>query len=262
MFKSQLPDFSTELIPFVMAGYPTLEASEIFIEILIANGVDILEVGVPFSDPMADGPVIQMASEKALHQGTTLKKVLSLCQKITRKYPTVRLIIFSYLNPLLAYGLETYVKEAAQSGIAATLTVDLPPEEAKEYLLLHSRYKLLTVFLASPMTSVARLPLINQSSSGFVYYVSRAGVTGEQAYLSSTLISEIKSLRNMITQPIAVGFGISQVSQVSELKGKCEAVVIGSALIRLISESNSVIEAQRQLGDFTKLCLNALKHSG
>jgi tryptophan synthase alpha chain len=258
MFETLLQPQKPQLIPFLMAGYPSLEATEILASELIEQGVQILELGVPFSDPMADGPVIQMAAEKSLAAGTTLRGVLGLCRKIQGKYPSVKIVIFSYLNPLLAYGLANYTKDAQEAGAAATLTVDLPPEEATEYLHLHLQQGLKTVFLASPTTSTSRLSLINQCSSAFVYYVSRAGVTGEQANLSVSLEAEVRSLRKAVSKPVAVGFGISDPQQAQVVSRFSDAVVIGSALIRLTSESTSVKEAQLRLREFTRSCLAAM----
>lgn len=258
MFKEILLPKKPKLVPFIMAGYPTLEATELFVEDFVEQGIDVIELGIPFSDPLADGPIIQRAAEGALASGTTLTKILELSARLTKKYPQLKLIVFSYLNPLLAFGLENYVTAAKTAGVAATLTVDLPVEEASEYKSLHQKHDLKMVFLASPTTSKERLRSINDSSTGFVYYVSRAGVTGEQTSLSETLNTEVHGLRANVTRPLAIGFGISQPEHVRVVGEIAEAVVIGSALIRIIAEADSVESARTRLREFLKACVEAL----
>jgi tryptophan synthase alpha chain len=258
MFSEIFAKKSRPLIPFLMAGYPNLEATEKIADALIEEGVSILELGIPFSDPLADGPVIQMAAEASLKNGTTLTDVLELCQRLTKKHPQVQVVLFTYLNPLLAYGLAEYARDAKKAGAAATLTVDLPPEEAMEYLKYHKDAGLKTVFLAAPTTSHSRLVRINECSSAFVYYVSRAGVTGEQAELSSSLQSEVEKLRQFVSKPVAVGFGISQPEHAKTVAQFADGVVIGSALIRLMSESKSTTVAIQKVRELVRNCFRAM----
>jgi len=250
MFDSILTFERTKLIPFLMVGYPNLEASEQLAMTMIESGIEVLELGVPFSDPMADGKVIQMASAKALSCGTTLKDVLALCGRIHQQHPHVKLIIFSYLNPLLAFGLSRYVQEAHSVGVAASLTVDLPPEEAEEYLMFHQNANLKTVFLASPTTSKDRIKLISEYSTAFIYYISRLGVTGAQNNLSSSLDLELNKIKSLTNKPIAVGFGVSNCEQIKYLSQRAQGVVVGSALVKIITESPSLKEAQMSIRDF------------
>jgi tryptophan synthase alpha chain len=226
-----------QLIPFLMAGDPNMETTEYIANEMIAEGVCTLELGVAFSDPMADGPTIQKASARALASGANLAEVLKLTERLKRKHPHVRIVLFSYLNPLLRFGLENYVARALEAGVNATLVVDLPVEESAEFLALHRRLGLGTVFLVSPTTTQARLLKIAQASSEFVYYVSRLGVTGEQSSISPTLATEIAALKQHVSLPIAVGFGISTAHQAGMISSYADFVVIGSRFCHLIEQS-------------------------
>jgi tryptophan synthase alpha chain len=223
-------------IPFIIAGDPTLEASERFALRLLAEGADALEIGVPFSDAMADGPIIQAGSERALKNDVTLLKVLQLVERLHQRYPQKPLIVFSYLNPLLSMGLEAYARQAKAAGASATLVVDLPPEEAEAYLRFHREQNLKTIFLASPTSSAERIEKIANASSGFIYYVSRSGVTGVQQAVSSSLQTEIQSMRRRTDKPIAIGFGISTPVQAKLVSQIGDAVVVGSAFVQLIGQ--------------------------
>lgn len=240
-----------------MAGYPSLEASEHLILAMIDEGVRFLEIGIPFSDPLADGPVIQKVSAQALRSGTHLNDVFELVARI-RKRHDASIVLFSYLNPLLHYGLENYARQAVDSGASATLAVDLPPEEAEHYLHAHEKAGLKTVFLASPTTRPERLPLIADSSTGFIYYVSRTGVTGERADLPATLASELEPIRSVTEKPIAVGFGISNAEQAAVVARSADAVVIGSRFLSIIEESPDLMTAEKRVRELARDCLNAM----
>lgn len=234
-----------KLIPFLMAGHPNLEMTERLALSLIEEGVAALELGVPFSDALADGPVIQRAAEKALQHNVCLEQVLDLAGRLHQAHPKIPLIIFSYLNPILSFGIEKYVAKAKICGVAATLAVDLPPEEAEEFFELHRQAGLQTVFLASPTTSSERLPLIDRFSTGFIYVVSRTGVTGIQNDISQTLGLEIDRIRKVSRLPLAVGFGISNAEQAQAVARFADAVVVGSAFVKLIeahSENPTCLE--------------------
>ena len=244
------------LIPFILAGYPNLATTEAVLESLATIGVTTVELGVPFSDPVADGPIIQKASESVAH--IQLAEILQLVSRFHARYPKLQIVIFSYLNPLLAMGLNSYVRLAKQAGVTATLTVDLPPEEAEEYCRLHKSQDLKTVFLASPSTSPERLNHINACSTGFVYYVSRAGVTGEQQDLSATLPLEVNKIRQFVNKPLAVGFGISNAKQAAQVAQFADAVVIGSTFVRLLGESKTPEQACQKVSTFASNCLKAI----
>lgn len=222
-------------VGFVTAGDPSLDRTEEIALEMGAAGVDVLELGVPFSDPLADGPVIQRASERALRSGTTLAGVLDLVRRIRRK-SSVPLLLFSYMNPLHRYGVERLAREARDSGADGVLVTDLPPEEADGWIATTRAADLDTVFLAAPTSSETRLRRVAAASRGFVYAVSRTGVTGEQGLISADagpLVGRIKALTEV---PVALGFGISTPKQVAAAAAVADGVVVGSALVRFIEE--------------------------
>jgi tryptophan synthase alpha chain len=202
---------------------------------LAAAGADVLELGVPFSDPLADGPVIQRASERALAHGVTLLTVLDLVRSI-RAESTLPLLLFSYFNPLLQYGLASLATDAKAAGVDGVLVTDLPPEEADEWIALARAVDLDTVFLASPTSPAERLRTVAEASRGFVYAISRTGVTGERGSLSGEARPLVERLRALTDVPVALGFGLSTPEQVSEAAQVADGVVVGSALVRFLEE--------------------------
>jgi tryptophan synthase alpha chain len=222
-------------VAFVTAGDPSLERTiEIALE-LEQGGVDVLELGVPFSDPLADGPVIQRSSERALRAGTTLLSVLRAVREI-RKRSKLPLLLFSYYNPLLRYGLGRLVSDAVESGADGVLVTDLPPEEAGGWIETARRGSVDTVFLAAPTSPDDRLRRVAQASRGFVYAISRTGVTGERDALSPEARELVGRLRRLTDEPVALGFGISKPEQVHEAAAVADGVVVGSALVRFVEE--------------------------
>lgn len=223
-------------IPFLMAGDPDLPTSGTLIEAAAAGGADLIELGVPFSDPIADGPVIQRAATRALAAGTTLAKVLELVAR-TRRHIGVPIVLFSYFNPILARGIERFAEQAAASGVDGVLCLDLPPEEgALDLVPALLRHGIDTIFLLAPTSDRRRIERVSESSSGFVYYVSTTGVTGERQRLPARLLAEVRALRKKLPQPVAVGFGISTPEQVATVGQAADGVVVGSALVRLVEE--------------------------
>src|SRR5215468_5081536 len=220
------------LIAYITAGDPTPDRTPALIDALIRGGADLIELGVPFSDPIADGPVIQRAGERALRAGTTLAAVLEIAAEIRRR-SDVALLLFTYLNPVMRYGLERLAKDAAQSGIDGCLLIDASVEEAHEYVGAMQRHGLDTVFLAAPTSTERRLKLVAQYSTGFVYLVSRTGVTGERDSLSAAVTPLVEAMRGVTKLPLAVGFGISKPEHVAELGRQVEAVAVGSAIVRM-----------------------------
>src|SRR5258708_29750782 len=200
------------LVAYITAGDPTLAATEQFVLALAEAGADVIELGVPFSDPVADGPVIQRASERALRHGTSLQDVLQLAQEI-RKESNAGLVIFSYLNPLLRFGMERFCEQAARAGVDGALVTDLIVEEAREYRRLMAAHLLDTIFLTAPTSPGQRLRKIAQACQGFVYAVSRTGVTGAQKQLAGDARDLVKRIRKLTKLPVAVGFGISSADQ-------------------------------------------------
>ena len=226
-------------IPFVVVGDPDLETTEKAVQILIEEGADLIELGVPFSDALADGPVIQAASERA-SQHTTLSQVLAFSTRIRKQHAGFPFVLFTYYNPIFKMGVEAFAKQAKAAGIYAVLVVDLPPEEADAYVKVLKNEGVGTVFLASPTTSRERFLKVSELSSAFIYYVSRAGVTGVQSKVSETLDDEIKSVRKLTEKPIAIGFGISNGEQARQVSQLADAVVVGSVFVKLIAENDPI----------------------
>jgi tryptophan synthase alpha chain len=222
-------------VAFLTAGDPSLDRTvEAAVE-LDRAGADVLELGVPFSDPLADGPVIQRASERALARGVTLPKVLEAVRRI-RERSDLPLLLFSYYNPLLQHGLERLAGEAKAAGVDGVLVTDLPPEEAAEWIAAARAAGLDTVFLASPTSPPERLERVAGASRGFVYAISRTGVTGERRALSADARPLVERLRALTDVPVALGFGLSTPEQVREAAAVADGVVVGSALVRFLEE--------------------------
>jgi len=237
------------LVAYVTCGDPDLESTREIALAAVHAGADVIELGVPFSDPVADGPVIQRASERALKRGTTLANVLGLARELRRDKPRAGLIIFSYFNPVLRMGLERFAEAAALAGVDGALITDLTVEEAGDYLSAMRKRRLATVFLAAPTSTDARLKRIAAASTGFVYAVSRTGVTGARQQLSAEARALVRRLRKFTKLPIAVGFGISTAEQFAETGKFADAVVVGSALVELIERSGGS-DAARAVGEF------------
>jgi len=240
------------LVVYLTAGDPSLDATGELLLALDRAGVDVIELGVPFSDPLADGPVIQRASERALDRGTTLADVLKLAAEVREHAQSTGLIIFSYLNPILRMGFEKFCKVARHAGIDGALVTDLPVEEAGVYLNEMAKRELATVFLAAPTSTDERLQRIAQASTGFVYAVSRTGVTGAREHLPADAQNLVRRLRRYTKLPIAVGFGISTAEQFAAVGEFADAAVIGSAIVEIIErnpgkEPQSVAEFIKQL---------------
>jgi tryptophan synthase alpha chain len=222
-------------IPFLTAGDPSLDRTVEAALALEVAGADVLELGVPFSDPLADGPVIQRSSERALARGITLETVLDAVRRI-RRQSSLPLLLFSYFNPLLQRGLVRLAEEAAEAGVDGVLVTDLPPEEAGEWIRAARTAGLDTVFLAAPTSPEERLRRVAEASRGFVYAVSRTGVTGERRALSEEAYPLVERLRGLTEVPVALGFGLSTPEQVAEAASVADAVVVGSALVRFLED--------------------------
>ncbi|HEY6971906.1 MAG TPA: tryptophan synthase subunit alpha [Candidatus Angelobacter sp.] len=224
------------LVAYITCGDPDLATSHEIILAATSAGADVIELGVPFSDPVADGPVIQRASERALKNGTSLHDVLQLARDIRRK-SEAGLIIFSYLNPVLRMGLKNFCQAAADSGVDGVLLIDMTLEESAEYRQCMKSHNLAAIFLAAPTSTDERLKKIVQACSGFVYAVSRTGITGTQKQLAvdaRTLVNRIRKYTNL---PVAVGFGISSAQQFAEVGEFADAAVIGSAIVQAIEQN-------------------------
>lgn len=248
------------LIAYVTAGDPAPEHTPELVFALERGGADLIELGVPFSDPIADGPVIQRASERALHAGTTLHTVLDVARRI-RQRSSIPLVLFTYLNPVLRYGLDAMGREAAAAGIDGVLLTDLSVEEAQPYVEAMRRHHLDTVFLAAPTSTPRRLELVARYSSGFIYLVSRTGVTGEQASLSNAAGELVQRTRAVTNLPLAVGFGISTAAHVAQVAATAEGVVVGSAFVRQVEQATDPADAARRLEELARTLSAGLPHN-
>lgn len=230
------------MVAYLTAGDPTPEATPGLVAALERGGADLIELGVPFSDPIADGPVIQAAGDRAIKAGTTLAKVIEMAAKI-RESSEIPLLLFTYLNPALRYGFARLAKDAKAAGIDGCLLTDASVEEAADYVKVMREAGMDTVFLAAPTSTDHRLKLVAQYSSGFVYLVSRTGITGERQSLSDSALPLIERMRALTDLPLAMGFGISTADQVAAISGHADAVVVGSAIVRQIDRDPSGLEA-------------------
>lgn len=243
------------LIAYLTAGDPSPDRTPALVEAMVRGGADLIELGVPFSDPIADGPVIQRAGERALRAGTTLAGVLAIAREI-RGRSEVPLLLFTYLNPVMRYGLDRLAADASAAGIDGCLLTDASVEEAHAYVAAMHSHGLDTVFLAAPTSTERRLKLVAEYSTGFVYLVSRTGVTGERDSISTSVGPLVEAVRRVTDLPLAVGFGISKPEHVAELGRQVEAVVVGSAFVRLIERNADNPSLEIQLESFTR----ELKH--
>jgi len=230
-------DHKPGLVVYLTAGDPTLDATREIALAALDAGAAVIELGVPFSDPMADGPIIQRASERALAHGTSLRNVLALAGEIRAARPAAGLVIFSYLNPILRYGLHQFASDAAAAGADGVLATDLIVEEAGEYLAEMARVGLDPIFLAAPTSPDERLEAIATHSKGFVYAISRVGITGTQQSMTSDAASLVARIKRWTKLPVAVGFGISNAEHVAQVAQYADAAVIGSAIVELIERS-------------------------
>jgi tryptophan synthase alpha chain len=245
------------LVAYLTAGDPTLEATEKIVLAAVSAGADVIELGVPFSDPLADGPTIQRASERALKSGTTLAGILALVGRLRQK-TDVPLIHFSYYNPILQMGLEKFAACAAAAGADGVLTTDLTPEEAGEYRAILRAHGLDTIFLAAPTSTDKRLERIAAATSGFLYLISRTGVTGTRDALREELPALVRRARKATRLPIAVGFGISLPTHVSVLGGIADAAVVGSAIVAEIEKAATPEAAAESVANL----IRTLKQAG
>ena len=240
------------LVAYITAGDPSLDATERIVLSTAEAGADVIELGVPFSDPVADGPTIQRASERALRGGTTLAGVIDLVRRL-RRSTEVPLVLFSYFNPILQMGLGKFAAAAAAAGADGVLVTDVTPEEGGEYRAAMRARGLDTIFLAAPTSTDARLALIAEASSGFLYLISRTGVTGARESLPQELPALARRVRRFTKLPLAIGFGISLPAHVAALGGIADAAVVGSALVSEIEKATTPEEAARAVADRVRL---------
>lgn len=257
-FQELIRNNTAAFIPFITAGDPTLSIGEDIVVALADSGADIIEYGVPFSDPVGDGPVIQAASLRALSQGVTMRSVLTSIERI-RKRTQIPLLIFTYYNPVFVYGENAFARNAVDAGADGVLCVDLPPDDAHNYREALREHNLDPVFLAAPTSSESRLKLIGDASGTFVYYISRLGVTGERSSLIENLDRSVRRVREITQKPVAVGFGISTPDQARAVGNIAEGVVIGSAIVRLIGETTEPNDTVLRVKHYATTMAQAIK---
>ncbi len=232
------------LITFITAGDPDLATTARLIPLMAEAGADIIELGVPFSDPMADGPTIQKASERALTAGATMAGILAMVKEV-RQTCQVPILLMGYYNPIFIYGVDRFCKDAVAAGVDGVLVVDLPPEESAELKDAADQAGLDVIFLLTPTSNASRIKAVNRLGRGFIYYVSVTGVTGARASLADSLSSTVAALRRQLRLPLAVGFGISTPEQAGEVAAVADGVVVGSAIVKLFEEHRGEGLAER-----------------
>ncbi len=247
------------LVAYITAGDPTLETTEQIVLAIEQAGADFVELGVPFSDPVADGPTLQRASERALRSGTTLAGVLELVRRLRQK-SELPLVLFSYFNPVLQMGVERFAEQAAAAGADGVLLTDLTPEEAEPVRPVLRAHGLDTIFLAAPTSTPERLKRLAESSTGFLYLISRTGVTGARELLPAELPGLIRRVRQATTLPLAVGFGISQPGHVSVLGGLADAAVVGSVLVDELERAATAEAAVAAIAERVRQLKAAARH--
>ena len=257
-FKDLRKAGRTGFVAYITAGDPDLNTTHQVVLELDRRGVDVLELGVPFSDPLADGPVIQEASQRALAAGATLEGVLSMVAEL-RAETEIPIVLFTYYNPIHRYGVERFVKRAADVGVDGVLMLDLPPEEGGDYKAQMDVHGLDTIFLMTPTTRDDRMKMIVSHTRGFVYYVSRTGVTGERDFLADEIQNKVSAICEHTDMPIAVGFGISTPEHVSEIARYADAVVVGSAIVRRVGEYQNDVDLVSKVGAFVGSLIGPLR---
>jgi len=251
LFARLKTDNRSAMVAYITGGDPTLAASAKIAVALEQAGVDVLELGIPFSDPLADGATIQAAAGRALAAGATVAGILDLIREI-RKTSEVPIVLFAYLNPVYAYGFTKFQEDALASGADGLLLLDLPPTEAAQNSELASSSNLRTIRLIAPTTPPERLREITDAAEGFIYYVSREGVTGEQSSLSADIADRVAAIRALTQVPVAVGFGISTPDQAATVAALADGVVVGSAIVRKIGEIGDTPDLSEKIANFVR----------
>ena len=245
------------LVAFFTAGDPDLSASKDIFSVIEKAGADIIELGVPFSDPLADGPVIQASAHRSLQNGTTLGKIIELVKDI-RSQSQLPIVLMSSFNPVFVYGQAKFVEEAVNAGVDGVILPDLPPEEAGKFLGFANAKSLDTIFLLAPTSTPDRIQMVGEASKGFIYYVSLTGTTGTKEALAKNLEEKVSAIKNEVKLPVLVGFGISGPEQAKEA-GQCsDGVIIGSAIVKLIESHSDPVERDKKITEFISSIKTAL----
>ena len=244
------------LIVYMTAGDPSLRKNQELIDAFEKDGVDLIELGVPFSDPLADGPVIQEASQRSLKRGTNLSVILKMVKQVRRR-AQLPILLMSYLNPILQYGVARFAKSARLSGVDGVIIPDLQPDEGKEIASILHRHQVDTVFLLAPTSTTARIKRVAAASKGFIYYVSTTGVTGIKRSIPFKIDNSIRAVKKMTRLPVCVGFGVSTPEQAKEISGSADGVIVGSAIVKALAERPSM-NAEKFSRDYIRPFVRAL----
>lgn len=228
-------------IPYIMAGDPDLEKTMEVILTFENVGADVVELGIPFSDPLADGPTIQRAAERALKKGVTLKQVIGFVREL-RQFTQIPIVLMTYYNPVFRYGEERFVKDAVYSGVDGVIIPDLPPDEAEGLIRLSRKAALSTIFLVAPTSTEDRIKKVARASTGFIYYVSITGITGARLVISEELADSIKNIRAITDKSLCIGFGVSNPEEASRISAIADGVIVGSAIVKILNESPERLE--------------------
>lgn len=246
------------LVAFITAGDPDLDSTRELFSVIEDGGADIIELGVPFSDPLADGPVIQAASQRSLKSGTTLKKIIQLVRDI-RQSSQLPIVLMTSYNPVFVYGQEAFVKDAADAGVDGVIVPDLPPEEAGEFDALAAANSLDLIYLVAPTSTPERIEMIGKKSRGFIYYVSLTGVTGVRTSLAKGAADRVSRIKQATSLPVLIGFGISGPEQAKAAAECSDGVIVGSALVQMIDDCKNPAERNEKLGVFVRKIKQALQ---
>ncbi len=247
------------LVPYIMAGDPDLDATRALLRAAVEAGADLLELGVPFSDPTADGPVIQRAGVRALRRGTSLRQILEMVAELRRTGFETPIVLFGYYNPIFHYGPARLAEDAARAGVDGLLVVDLPPEEADELWTPARAAGLDVIFLLAPTSDERRVRAVLRKASGFVYFVSMTGITGTKAIDASDVRRMVDGLRTRCRLPIGVGFGITTPAEAAAVASYADAAVVGSAIVRLIEAKGAAPDLVAEVGDFIRALKDAVR---
>lgn len=250
IFNQLRKDRKKAFIAYLTAGFPSIDYTFDVVRVLYSAGADIIELGVPFSDPIADGPTIQRASEEALKKGVNLRNILNSVKKIRKEFDKP-ILLMGYYNPFLAYGIERFTEDAVKSGIDGLIVPDLPPEEAEELIKYARRQKLATVFLLAPTSTEDRIKLVSRYSRGFIYYVSLTGVTGSREVLSRGIERNVKRIKRFTKLPVCVGFGVSKPEHARMISKFADGVIVGSAIIKMILDERNKKGALEKIRNFS-----------
>jgi len=240
-FKRLKKEGKKAFIPYIMAGDPSLQRTNDIVLLFEKCGADIVELGVPFSDPLADGPTIQRASERALKNGVTLRKVISLVKDVRQK-TQIPIVLMTYYNPVFKYREDDFIKDAKDAGVDGVIVPDLPPDEAEDFIKISKKTSLNTIFLLAPTSTEDRIKKVIRASSGFIYYVSITGITGAALLLDGSMEVSISNIKKYTDKPIAVGFGVSTPLEATAVAKVSDGVIVGSAIVKRVHETPNELE--------------------